>query len=123
MKTFHLIFFYLMIFFAVLQWNDPDRGNWILIYLAAGILAIIAYFKTCKACIIAWSILLTLSCFIMLLPTLSGVATFINNDDITEFVSSMQDDKPYIEQVREFSGLLIVIVYSIITAMVSYKRK
>ena len=112
-----------MIFFAVLQWNDPDRGNWILIYLTAGILAIIAYFKTCKACIIAWSILLTLSCFIMLLPTLSGVATFINNDDITEFVSSMQDDKPYIEQVREFSGLLIVIVYSIITAIVSYKRK
>ena len=112
-----------MIFFTVLQWNDPDRGYWILIYLTACILAIIAFFKTCKACIIAWSCLLTLSCFIMLLPTLSGVATFINNGDIAEFIANMQEDKPYIEQVREFSGLLIVITYSIITALVSYKSK
>lgn len=59
----------------------------------------------------------------MLLPTLSGVATFINNGDIAEFIANMQEDKPYIEQVREFSGLLIVITYSIITALVSYKSK
>ncbi len=112
----------MMLFFAFLQWNDIDRGYWILIYLAASILALIAVLQFCNTCIIAWAILLIISCIFMIVPILDGVITFFHSSNMSEYLSEMQNDKPHIEQVREFSGLLIIIFYSIITLVNSYKN-
>lgn len=122
MKTIHLIVFIMMLFFAFLQWNDTDRGYWVAIYLAASILALIAFIQSCSTCIITWAILLIISCVFLIMPIFDGVLTFFHSSNINEFFSEMQKDKPHVEQIREFSGLLIIIIYSIITLVISYKN-
>ena len=52
----------------------------------------------------------------MTTQTFSGIAAYLQKSNYQEIFSDMSDDKPYIEQVREFLGLLIVLLYCIFVA-------
>ena len=113
MKLAHSVFMLVMLFFAVLQWNDPDRLKWVGIYLAAALLALFITIDICKPCMRAWVIMLSIISIIMMLQLIPGVITFFQGTNYQEIFSAMTDDKPYIEEIREFLGLLIVMFYCV----------
>lgn len=111
-----------MLIFAVLQWNDPDRVIWIAIYLATALLALITYIEVCKPCIQACAIILGIACLIMLMQAVPGAITYLQTSNYAEIFSPMIENKPYIEQVREFLGLLIVLVYCILVVKIFHRN-
>ncbi len=122
MKAIHIVFALLMLSFAALQWNDPDRVIWISIYLATALMACLVYYDICNPCLQAWAILFCLITFIMILLVFPGVIEFIQNSNLQEIFSTMSDEKIYIEQTREFLGLLITLSYCIYIVIKYYKQ-
>lgn len=118
----HILFIILMLSFTTLQWNDSDRLIWIGIYFATSLLALIAYTGICKSCIRAWAIMLSIITLIMLMQAFPGVITYFQVSNYGEIFTSMTEDKPYIEQVREFIGLLIVLIYCTHITIQVYKN-
>ena len=109
--------------FAALQWNDQDRLLWISVYVAGALLAILIFTKKCKACASAWAIMLSVICLIMMIKAFPGLIEYVKSSSYNELYSAMTEEKPYIEQVREFLGLLIVLCYCLISAYILFKNR
>ena len=122
MKFFHLLFFFLMLFFAALQWNDIDAPIWLVIYLTTAFLAFIIYREICIPCCIAWATAVMMLTVYTLIDVLPGLNALISNNAYNEIFSTMSDDKPYIEQTREFFGLLIILMYCSSVLILLYKK-
>ena len=122
MRLIHFIFTFVMLGFAALQWNDPDRMLWISLYLTTALMAMLAITYFCKPCIRAWAIMLCVISLIIMTQVFSGVVTFIQTSSYREIFSAMNDEQPYIEQAREFLGLLIVLFYCIHVANASHAK-
>ncbi len=122
MKYFHLAFLFLMVLFALLQWNDIDRLIWLSIYLAAALLAFLTYKKNCQPCIIAWACLIIVFAGYMLIAVIPGVANTLEPNAYTDIFFSMHD-KTYMEQTREALGLLIILFYSICILIQIYMKQ
>ena len=122
MRLLHFIFTLLMLGFAALQWNDPDRIIWISFYLTTALMAMLAITNTCKPCLRAWAMILSVITVIMMTQVFPGVVTFIQTSNYREIFAAMNDEQPYIEQSREFLGLFIVLFYCIYVACVSYQK-
>ena len=111
MKTFHLLFFCVMLIFAILQWNDVDAPIWLAIYLATAVLALIVYKEICIPCCVAWATMVVLLNIYLLIGVIPGLNILLTNNTYTEIFSAMDDNKLYIEQSREVLGLFIILVY------------
>ena len=105
MKIIKIIFAILFLLFAALQWNDPDPWLWIIIYSLSAllILADVIGKDVQKAYRVAIIIFAIYSLFY-----LPGVIEYLTSGAPEEIVGSMKAHKPYIEETREFGGLLIV---------------
>lgn len=101
----------LMPSFATLQWNVLDCFIWIGIYFVIQPLAPIANTEICKSYIKRWTLILSIVILIMLLQEFPSVIANFQVSNYGENFTSMTDDKSYIEQVRRFIGLLIVLIY------------
>ena len=123
MKILHLLFSILMLYFAGLQWNDPDRLIWIGIYAGAAIVSLNYIFSICTSCTKASTLILICICITMLFITIPGIYVFFLESSFSEILSPMQDNKPYIEQFREMLGLIIVLAYCIYTFLKLNKTK
>lgn len=109
MRIVNLVFFILFVLFAFLQYNDPDPYIWVPIYLYAGVLCFLAfkgkvYPKACLAGIAAY-----LGYAVFLLFTKDGVLDWYREHDAESLVQTMKAEKPWIEDTREFGGLLLLI--------------
>lgn len=108
MKTFNLIFTFLFILFAGLQYNDPDPLLWIPIYLFAAFLC----WKASKGIYHKKLLVLGLGLYglyaIYLLLDKNGVISWASEHAAESLVTSMKAEKPWIEETREFGGLLIL---------------
>ena len=113
----------LMLSFTALQWNDPDRLIWIGIYFTTALLALMALIELCESCVRAWAIVLCLIAIIMIALVFPGVVTFLQISNFQEIFSTMEDNKPYIEEMREFLGLLIITVYCIVIVFFQNKER
>ena len=108
LKTINIIFIVLFIIFAGLQYNDPDPYVWMPIYLYA---ATLCYYASKgkfypKAYMLGIAIYLAYALYLFF--DKSGVlnwAEYHNHENIAE---TMKATKPWIEETREFFGLLIV---------------
>lgn len=109
--------------FAALQWNDPDRLQWISLYVATALLAILIFIKLCNPCSIAWAIMLSMISLIMMTQTLPGVFEYLQSSNYNDIYLPMTEEKPQIEQVREFLGLLIVVLYCFTSAITLFKNR
>lgn len=108
MKSFNLIFTFLFILFAGLQYNDPDPFLWIPIYLYAAFLCWKAY-KGFYHKRLMWLGLGLYGLYaIYLLLDKNGVLSWANEHAAESLVTSMKAEKPWIEETREFGGLLIL---------------
>jgi len=104
-------FFSLCFFvFAYFNLNDPDAGLWVAIYLVAAVLCGLAAFKRFYPKVILTVVALYLVYALYLFFTKDGVLDWLVEYHRPSIAESMKATKPYIEQTREFFGLLICIV-------------
>ena len=123
MKVFNFIFCLLFVFSAALQYNDPDPYLWIPIYMYGSLLCWLAirgkYYQ--KAYLIG--IFIYLAYAIYLFFAKDGVLDWINKHNAEDIAATMKAEKPWIEETREFFGLIILIVVLVIDFFYSKKRK
>lgn len=114
MKTFNIIFLVLFVISAGLQYNDPDPYIWIPIYLFAAYLCYLAIKKIYKPVlyIIGLSIYSVYALYLLFDST--GVLNWLTEHEAENIAQSMKATKPWIEETREFFGLLIVIIVLLI---------
>ena len=110
MKVFNLIFCLLFVFSAVLQYNDPDPYIWMPIYLYGAVLCWMAFRHKYypKAYLIGIFIYLTYAIYLFFAK--DGVLEWINKHNAEDIAATMKAQKPWIEETREFFGLVILIV-------------
>lgn len=105
--THRVVSFLLGILFAwsaAMQANDPDPGWWIFVY---GLLA-----ASC-AIAAAWRVVLPLVAiagvmsFIWSVTLMPGVMELLASHPLSDLVTGMSPDRPYVEEARESLGLLI----------------
>ncbi len=123
MKIFNIFFCVLFILFAALQYNDPDPYIWIPIYCYAAVLCWLAFKNRFypKAYIAGISVYLLYAIFLFF--TKNGVLDWANEHNAENLVQTMKAEKPWIEDTREFGGLLILIVVLLIDYLNSRKKK
>ncbi len=110
MRRFNFIMGGLFVLFALLQINDPDPLLWISIYLAAGFIAV-QNGRGKQLQLVNWALLLfCLGYALLLFVGRDGVYDWFNEHQAENLVQSMKATKPWIEQTREFGGLLIIVV-------------
>ncbi|HEY8661364.1 MAG TPA: transmembrane 220 family protein [Hanamia sp.] len=94
--------------FAYVNLNDIDAWLWVSIYLVASVFCVLAVFKIYFPMLYLLAIAFYLVYAIKLFFTKDGVRDWVIKYNRESLVQSMQTTKPYIEQTREFFGLLII---------------
>jgi len=110
MKIFNYIFCFLFIVFAALQYNDPDPYIWVPIYLYSAVLCYLAAQKKFypKAYLTGIVIYGLYAAYLFFDKT--GVLDWVKEHNAESMVQTMKAEKPWIEESREFFGLVILIV-------------
>lgn len=106
MKIINIILALLFALFAAVQYNDPDGFMWIVLYLATAIVSGFAAAGKYNMPVLLFGIMVSVIGIGLFLPDfiewIRGGA-----DSITK---NMKTEEPHIELVREFLGLVIVLV-------------
>ena len=94
--------------FAYVNLNDKDAWLWVTIYMVASVSCGLAAFEKYYPVVYLIAISFYLIYAIILFFAKDGVKDWILKYKSPSLVESMQATKPYIEQAREFFGLLII---------------
>ena len=104
----NIIFLLAFLVFAYLNLNDIDWYLWVPIYLSAAICCGLAawgkVYPSVYLCLITFYLIYAIILFFQK----DGVRDWIIKYKKPSLVETMQATKPYIEQTREFFGLLII---------------
>ena len=121
MRFLYIFLAIMFVAFAALQINDPDPVLWILIYGAMVVVCVMAVFKVYnKRVLIILSVVFIVYC-VVLWP---GVAEWFQQEDKSVlFDDVMKMEYPYIEESREFLGLLICLVVLAFYLIRSYRKR
>ena len=123
MKVFSLMFCLLFVFSAALQYNDPDPYLWIPIYMYGALLCWLAFRNKYYPKAYLIGIFIYLAYAIYLFFAKDGVLDWINKHNAEDIASTMKAEKPWIEETREFFGLIILIAVLSINFFYSKRRK
>jgi len=119
MKVFNFIFCILFIVSAGLQYNDPDPYIWIPIYLIGAVIS----FQASRGKVYPVFTLLVSAIFLIydlyLFFDKFGVMSWLNEHNAENIAGSMKASTPWIEETREFFGLLILIIVLMLNYFVS----
>ena len=122
LKLFNIFFCIVFILFAAVQYNDPDPYIWIPIYLYTAILCWLAfrnkYFPGAYLLGVAVYAIYAVYKFF----DQNGVWDWMTKHHVTNIAGTMKAEQPWIEETREFFGLVILIVVLLIDYLYS-KRK
>jgi hypothetical protein len=97
-----------LIAFAGLQFNDPDPVIWIGLYLVCAAGPFLILFNKCIRPVFWIAIVL---CCTELLLTGSGAYNYYLHMTEEPLMQSMNPNKPYIEEAREFLGAFIALSF------------
>lgn len=121
MKTFNLVAAILFVLFAALQYNDPDPYIWIPIYVVSAYVC----FQTYKGKFDRFShwiiVAFCLIYAVRLMIDPNGVIAWFKEHGAENLVQSMKATKPWIEQTREFGGLLIILLVTSVNIIANKK--
>ncbi|MBV6646396.1 MAG: transmembrane 220 family protein [Cyclobacteriaceae bacterium] len=92
--------------FAYLQFNDPDPLLWVLLYGIVSLVSLLQVFDISNRRLNGILLLLFVLYSLNYLP---GFYEWMTQPNKTELFGEMVDEKPYIEEAREFIGLLMSI--------------
>jgi hypothetical protein len=114
MKLFNILFCFVFILFAALQYNDHDPYIWMPVYLYTAALCWLAfrsryYPRAYIAGIVVYAIYAIYKVF-----DANGLIDWITKHHAQNIAETMKAQKPWIEESREFFGLLILIVVLVI---------
>lgn len=107
MRIFNFIFAAMFLVFAFVQVNDPDPVIWILIYGTMAVLSIMAIFEYYQRKFLIGLLVLFIAYSFVYIP---GIVEWLRHDnkaDLFDDVAKMEH--LYIEESREFLGLVICI--------------
>ena len=103
-KIIQVILFLLFLSFAALQYNDPDPYGWMAIYGSIALAFLLSSLGKYRKEIVVGISLLVLGTALWHLP---GFITYLDSPDKEALFGEMTHDRPYIEEAREFLGLMI----------------
>lgn len=103
MKAFKILFGLLFLVSAVLQYNDPDPFRWILVYGLAAAVCLLSAFGFSHRLLELFTIAVIL---FELIASIPGLSTWFG-EGMPDITVAMTEDRPYIEETREFFGALI----------------
>ena len=110
MKYLNILFVILFVVSAALQYNDPDPYLWIPIYLYGALLCFLAIKRKYNQ----WMYLTGLAfyaCYaVYLFFDKTGVLNWAQEHNAENIAQSMKATKPWIEETREFFGLMLLIL-------------
>lgn len=121
LSVLNIIFFIAFIWFAWVNMNDKDAWLWVSIYMVAAVLCGLAAFKYYYPVIYIVAMSLYLLYAIKLFFVKDGVWDWMTKFKAQNIAATMQATKPYIENTREFFGLLIITGALLINLLVSYR--
>lgn len=122
MKSFNIIMAVLFIAFAALQYNDPDPLLWISLYLYAAYLCINRFRGKFQPRGYALALLVYTVYAVYLFFDGNGVLSWVKDHHAESLVTTMKAEKPWIEESREFGGLMILMVTMIINWTVKNEK-
>lgn len=114
MKLFNLLFCILFIISAALQYNDPDPYVWIPIYMYGAVLCWLAFRVKFYPKAYLSGIVIYAAYAIGLFFWKNGVWDWMTQHHAEDIAATMKAEKPWIEETREFFGLLILVVVLLI---------
>ena len=123
MKVFNLLFCLLFIFSAALQYNDPDPYVWMPIYLYGAALCWLAFRNRFFPRWYLAGVGVYLAYAVFLFFARDGVLDWVEKHDAENIVQTMKATKPWIEETREFLGLLILVVVLLINYFYVKKKE
>jgi hypothetical protein len=111
MKFFNIFFSVVFTLFAVVQYNDPDPYLWVPIYLYPALLCILKFIQKPIPSLAYWAGFLVFGvyAFYKMFDT-NGIIDWVQFHNASNIASSMKAEKPWIEESREFFGLLIILI-------------
>ena len=123
MKVFSLSFVFIFIVFAALQYNDPDPYIWVLIYMYTAILCWFAFRNKFYPTAYILGIIVYAAYAIYKVFDQNGLLDWIDKHNAEDIAATMKAEKPWIEESREFFGLLILIVVLSINLIYARRKK
>jgi hypothetical protein len=123
-KALNIFFVIIFVISAGLQYNDPDPYIWMPLYLYAALLCYWAFKKKYKPVLYFIGLAVYIIYAIYLFFDKTGVLNWANEHRAENIAQTMKATKPWIEETREFFGLMIV-VFALIINMIwlrKYKR-
>jgi len=108
MKALNIFFIVLFIISAALQYNDPDPYVWMPIYLYGAFLCYQAIKRKYNRVLYIIGLSVYLSYGILLLVDKDGVQSWWLDHHAENIAQSMKATSPWIEETREFFGLMIL---------------
>lgn len=121
MKFLNILLAIMFLAFAALQVNDPDPILWILIYGIMAVVSVMAIFDYYNRKLL---IALASLYFVYMVILFPGVAEWFQQDDKSVlFDDVLKMQYPYIEESREFLGLLICQIVLALCLFRSFRAK
>jgi hypothetical protein len=107
MKIFNIVFALIFLLFAFVQFNDPDPILWIAIYGAMAALCIMAVFNRYPQRVYLVLLVLLVGYSTLLIPS---VLVWLRQEHLTDLFDEVAKmEHLYIEESREFLGLMICV--------------
>jgi hypothetical protein len=122
MKALNIFFIALFIFCAVLQYNDPDPYLWIPIYLYGAFLCYLSIRNIYMPWLMIVGLVAYFSFAVFLFFDKTGVLNWQREHNAENILQSMKADKPWIEETREFIGLLLLMIALTVNLVWLYGR-
>ena len=122
LKLFNIFFCIVFILFAAVQYNDPDPYVWMPIYLYTAILCWLAFRNKYFPGAYLLGIAVYAAYAIYKFFDQNGVWDWMTKHHATNIAGTMKAEQPWIEETREFFGLVILIVVLFIDYLYA-KRK
>ena len=111
MKFFNIFFSIVFILFAVVQYNDPDPFLWVPIYLYPALLCFLKFIQKPIPSLAYWAGFLVFGVYaIYKMFDTNGIINWVQFHNASNIVSTMKAEKPWIEESREFFGLVIILI-------------
>ncbi len=122
MKVFNIIFIFVFILFAAVQYNDPDPYLWMPIYLYPAVLCYLAirHKYPLRGYLIGFVIFGVYAIYKIFDE--NGVIDWIRFHQATSIASTMKAEQPWIEETREFFGLVIILIVLAINLTIGNRR-
>lgn len=108
MKYLNLLFALIFTASAYLQLNDVDPLLWVIIYLSGAFLCTFAIFGKGSISLFTVALIIYLVYAVILFFAQDGVWTWLNDYKAENIAQGMKATKPWIENTREFFGLIIL---------------